>query len=301
MASSGVSDARPDDQKISERFSSPTADVILRSSDDVQFKVHRLLLVEASPFFRTMFDLPQPSTPLADALPVVDFAEPEQVLDTLLRWIYPWGRREVLLKSWAHLKGCLAAACKYEIVLAVDNIKEALTKWPPELDATPLMVYGLVRSLQSSGGTLLHDLLMMVRGRIVRTLDLDPLKIPDLELKDLLARDLVDLLKARDLYHQALGKAIDIPSECWNTPSPCSKCKHNWWESYRSLAITTIKKGGSIDLIFSNPFFSSASRASTCATCKSDFKSYEKWLSPMKTQFLKHSSDSLASSNFGAA
>ena len=40
----------------------PTADtdIILKSSDDVQFNAYRRILIEASPFFSDMFSLPQP-------------------------------------------------------------------------------------------------------------------------------------------------------------------------------------------------------------------------------------------------
>ena len=66
-------------------FNKPTADVILRSSDDVDFRVHKVILAEASPVFEGMFSIPQPpaetppmapsDTPPVNGLAVVPFAE----------------------------------------------------------------------------------------------------------------------------------------------------------------------------------------------------------------------------------
>ncbi|OSD05502.1 hypothetical protein PYCCODRAFT_1465386 [Trametes coccinea BRFM310] len=41
-------------------FDQPSADIVLRSSDGVDFHVHSQILAQASPFFATMFSLPQP-------------------------------------------------------------------------------------------------------------------------------------------------------------------------------------------------------------------------------------------------
>ncbi|EIW58580.1 uncharacterized protein TRAVEDRAFT_20544 [Trametes versicolor FP-101664 SS1] len=41
-------------------FNQPSAYIILRSSDAVDFRVHSLILTQASPFFAGMFELPQP-------------------------------------------------------------------------------------------------------------------------------------------------------------------------------------------------------------------------------------------------
>ncbi|KAI6101550.1 hypothetical protein EV401DRAFT_792944 [Pisolithus croceorrhizus] len=57
-------------------FDHVKADVILRSSDDIDFRVFKSFLSLASPFFETLFDLPQPSeemntdVEIKDGLPV---------------------------------------------------------------------------------------------------------------------------------------------------------------------------------------------------------------------------------------
>ncbi|KAJ7224115.1 hypothetical protein GGX14DRAFT_648551 [Mycena pura] len=76
-------------------FNDEGADVIVRSSEDkVDFRVHRAVLSMASPFFGTMFSLPQGDTAVLggntrDGLPVVEFAEDKGTLAVLLRLCYP--------------------------------------------------------------------------------------------------------------------------------------------------------------------------------------------------------------------
>lgn len=60
----------------SELFNDTKADVILRSSDGIDFRMFKVLLSFASPFFEGMFDLPQPTNPsnlddTKDGLPLI--------------------------------------------------------------------------------------------------------------------------------------------------------------------------------------------------------------------------------------
>ncbi|KAJ6564894.1 hypothetical protein DFH09DRAFT_1363900 [Mycena vulgaris] len=68
-------------------FNDPDADVILRSSDGIDFRVHRVILSQASPFFKNMFPLPQPNS--EPELPTISMAESSSVLEEVLRFWYP--------------------------------------------------------------------------------------------------------------------------------------------------------------------------------------------------------------------
>ncbi|EIN03886.1 hypothetical protein PUNSTDRAFT_128616 [Punctularia strigosozonata HHB-11173 SS5] len=62
-------------------FNKPSADLILRTSDNVDFHVHKSILSEASPVFETMLSLPQPRKPVGLARsPSTKFAEQIQEL-----------------------------------------------------------------------------------------------------------------------------------------------------------------------------------------------------------------------------
>ncbi|KAJ7776040.1 hypothetical protein DFH07DRAFT_732034 [Mycena maculata] len=73
-------------------FDDTGADVILRSSDGIDFHVHRLVLSLASPFFKDMFTLPQPNSEpdyTKPDTPVILMSESALVLDRALRFWYP--------------------------------------------------------------------------------------------------------------------------------------------------------------------------------------------------------------------
>ena len=73
-------------------FDDTDADIILRSSDQVDFLVYKTILSKASPVFKTMFSLPQPTNTaktLQESRPIIDLAENSKVLAALLSSIYP--------------------------------------------------------------------------------------------------------------------------------------------------------------------------------------------------------------------
>jgi hypothetical protein len=73
-----------------ETFDVPDANFIIRSSDNVDFRVHKSVLAMASPFFRDLLSLPQPSDSEAvDGLPVVQLSEDSELLNSLVPILYP--------------------------------------------------------------------------------------------------------------------------------------------------------------------------------------------------------------------
>ena len=73
-----------------DTFDVPDANLIIRSSDLVNFRVHKPVLAMASPVFTDLFSLPQPSDDEAvDGLPVVQLSEDSDLLKTLVSMLYP--------------------------------------------------------------------------------------------------------------------------------------------------------------------------------------------------------------------
>ncbi|TCD67406.1 hypothetical protein EIP91_012441 [Steccherinum ochraceum] len=77
-------------------FDRPTSDVIFRTVDHVDFRVHKTILIESSPFFQEMFA----SNALVAAahrhgLPVVHVSESSRTLNNLLRFCYPTANPEL--------------------------------------------------------------------------------------------------------------------------------------------------------------------------------------------------------------
>eukprot|EP00918_Siedleckia_nematoides_P036505 GHVU01079291.1.p1 GENE.GHVU01079291.1~~GHVU01079291.1.p1 ORF type:complete len:331 (+),score=22.51 GHVU01079291.1:121-1113(+) len=73
-------------------FTDANADIIVRSSDTVDFRVHKMLLTKLFHSFEDMLGAPMLGTGTQashEGLPVVELAEPYEVLDHLLRLLYP--------------------------------------------------------------------------------------------------------------------------------------------------------------------------------------------------------------------
>jgi len=74
----------------SELFDVPDANLIIRSSDVVDFRVHKPVLAMTSSVFKDLFSLPQPSDSESDdGLPVVKLSEDSELLHSLFSIIYP--------------------------------------------------------------------------------------------------------------------------------------------------------------------------------------------------------------------
>ena len=97
-----------------EPFEIPDANLVIRSSDFVDFRVHKSVLVMTSPFFKDLLSLPQPSdSETVDGLPVVQLSEISELLNILVSILYP-GRKvipnsyEKVLYSLATLSAVIA-------------------------------------------------------------------------------------------------------------------------------------------------------------------------------------------------
>ena len=73
-----------------ETFDVSDTNLIIRSSDLVDFRVHKSVLAMASPFFKDLLSLPQPSdSEFIDGLPVVQLSESSELLNSLVSILYP--------------------------------------------------------------------------------------------------------------------------------------------------------------------------------------------------------------------
>ena len=127
-------------------FDHAKADIILRSSDNVDFRVFKLFLSLASPFFETLFDIPQPAEEdgdqeVKDGLAVVPVTEDSKTLDSLLRFCYPCTladdpKLEVLQDAMEIVE----AARKYSLDVIEKKARQAIAS-PKILEAEPLRCF----------------------------------------------------------------------------------------------------------------------------------------------------------------
>ncbi|EMD39244.1 hypothetical protein CERSUDRAFT_152319 [Gelatoporia subvermispora B] len=139
----------------SHPFRKPSADVVFASSDNVVFRVHRIILAEASDFFELMFSLPQPvaqpSIPEKkrgsrkhieqqelDGLPLLRVTETSAVLENLFRLCYPV--QDPALTDLDAITDTLEAAIKYDMREATQILQERLTAL---VHTDPLRLYAI--------------------------------------------------------------------------------------------------------------------------------------------------------------
>jgi BTB/POZ domain len=144
---------------LPEPLSISDANLIIRSSDLVNFRVHKAVLAMASPFFEDLLSLPQPSdSESVDGLPVVQLTEDAELLHCLVSILYPV--RSVIPDSYEKVLYLLAACQKYDMDQAQSYIRTEVNRWPrrfpPPFGNTAFYAYaiasekGLIPEMESA-------------------------------------------------------------------------------------------------------------------------------------------------------
>src|SRR5579863_1495759 len=107
-------------------FNDTDTNIILRSSDRVDFIVYKVILSKASPVFKAMFSLPQPATDSDtqpnSRRPIVELAENSKVLAAFLSILYPPTPMSPEPLSLDDLIAALDMARKYDIATMSDRL-----------------------------------------------------------------------------------------------------------------------------------------------------------------------------------
>ena len=218
-------------------FDHAKADIILRSSDNVDFRVFKLFLSLASPFFETFFDVPQPAEDgdqeIKDGLAVVSITEDSKTLDSLLRLCYPCTladdpKLEVLQDAMEVLE----VARKYSLDVVEQKARQAIAD-PKILEAEPLRCFAIAHR-----GRLREETLLAAKYTL--TQPLIPSWFQEVDL--VTATDLLSLLT----YHKKCGDAVFAlrPDLSWIEShyrssqacawlSGCNKCQKSAAPKYR--------------------------------------------------------------------
>ncbi|KAL1747870.1 hypothetical protein HDZ31DRAFT_21352, partial [Schizophyllum fasciatum] len=135
-------------------FDDGAADIVLRSSDGVDFRTYKLLLSLISSFFRDMLSLPHvghggsgAGAHTADRAgrPVVEMEENGESLERLLRWCDP-RCTSPSLSAWNDVETSVRMLVKYDAQTALRRLSEALQGSHLVFEA-PIRAYSLaVRS-----------------------------------------------------------------------------------------------------------------------------------------------------------
>ncbi|KAH9911290.1 uncharacterized protein B0H18DRAFT_379396, partial [Fomitopsis serialis] len=133
-------------QKFQAPYDRVDGDVILRSCDDVSYRVHRIILTMASPVFADMFSLPQSSdivTPSETdqhtvSPPIVDLTEDGKTIRAILDACYPF--KDPDLNDLDAVRTALEAAAKYEVAKAIQFGERRLQAF---VEKEPLRVFAI--------------------------------------------------------------------------------------------------------------------------------------------------------------
>ncbi|KAF8263771.1 hypothetical protein EI94DRAFT_559118 [Lactarius quietus] len=127
----------------------PEANIILRSSDQVTFRVHKSVLAMSSPFFEQLLSLPQPlDAELVDGLPVVELPEDADLLNSLISLHYPIPT--VIPSSYEKVFALLSACQKYDMVLIQSYIRLEIQRgaFPAPVAAEAFSAYARASNLR---------------------------------------------------------------------------------------------------------------------------------------------------------
>ena len=129
-------------------FDHAKADIILRFSDNIDFRIFELSLSLASSSFETLFKSPQPTEASGDqeiraGLVIVRVRESSKTLDTFLRFCYPCTLAEdPKLEVLKDLVDVLEAARKCSIHTIERRVYHALSD-PKILEAEPFWCFAM--------------------------------------------------------------------------------------------------------------------------------------------------------------
>jgi len=125
-------------------FNDPTADVVIRTSDNVDFHLHKVILSFASPVFKDMFDLPQSSVTPKNrrdnkmATPIIPVTEDSKPFDRAMRFCYPGEHPK--LETLGDVRDVMEIMQKYDMAGVGRHLRELLVA-PRFLETEPLRVY----------------------------------------------------------------------------------------------------------------------------------------------------------------
>ncbi|KZT58383.1 hypothetical protein CALCODRAFT_508239 [Calocera cornea HHB12733] len=166
-------------------FQNPDADIVVKSSDNVEFRVWKCILIEGSVVFKDMLSSANSSQDAADPVP---WPEPAKVIDRLLMLMYPVVKPA--LDSIEEIFTLIHAADKWQIDVAIAYLKENLmSRRVTRTDTQYFQIYAFACSM---------NFLDVQEDVVKMASNLDPLG-PDVRryLADMTALDLLRLVKLR--------------------------------------------------------------------------------------------------------
>ncbi|KAH9174306.1 hypothetical protein EDB89DRAFT_564705 [Lactarius sanguifluus] len=137
-----------DPPSVSLGLDLPDANIIVRSSDGVNFRVRKSVLAISSPFFKDLLSLPQPpDDELVDGLHVIQLLEDADLLHSLVSLLYSIS--PVIPSSYEKVFVLLAACQKYDMESVQSNIRDGikLERFPAPVGAEAFRAFAIAGSM----------------------------------------------------------------------------------------------------------------------------------------------------------
>ncbi|KAH9053902.1 hypothetical protein EDB87DRAFT_1580708 [Lactarius vividus] len=126
----------------------PDANIIVRSSDQANIRIHKSVLAISSPFFKDLLSIPQPpDDELVDGLPVIQLSEDTDLLNSLVSLLYPIP--PIIPGSYEKVFALLGACQKYDMETIQSNIRDGikLGRFPGPVEAEAFRAYAIAGSM----------------------------------------------------------------------------------------------------------------------------------------------------------
>ncbi|KZT36098.1 hypothetical protein SISSUDRAFT_1050386 [Sistotremastrum suecicum HHB10207 ss-3] len=232
------------DLTTSSVFAYNDADIILRSNDNVEFRVHKQILNLASQEFRDLVQNPRktskrrkilPDAEISESLPVRAVDETEDDLETLLRFVYPIGGN--FTTSLSSLTEDICLLGKWGLVAIQNELGERLAE-PNFISDDPVKAYDHAKyfgyeNARHAALKALYALPFEGDEKYFMSEDLD-----------LNAKDLQQIMSWKNRY---LDEVLTIVED-YTVPKPtagtsCKNCisasRWCWWGSFKNRARNT--------------------------------------------------------------
>ncbi|EJD53548.1 hypothetical protein AURDEDRAFT_53221 [Auricularia subglabra TFB-10046 SS5] len=213
-------------------FCAQDADLIMRcrEPEHVDFYVFKRILVEGSAVFRDMLQTPDSASALSKAnnpMRVVELVESAEVVDSLLRLLYPM--RKPHFESLDELILVIRAADKFQMHGLLYQLREMLVSARFLVDA-PVRVYAVACIFSWEAEA---------KAASQAALSVDVLRCePFPELGDISARAILRLIQMHQTRGQlAMQLLNNFSPTCTGTPgSACSAAAPLWWLEFKNRA-----------------------------------------------------------------
>lgn len=253
-------------------FNRSSADVILRTVDNVDFRFYKLLLSLASPFFANMFALPQPPPLDSSAdqtkygLPVIPVSESSVILRKLLSFCSPIYDTDVpALESLDIVMSVLDAADKYDMKRVGKFVVNMITA-PHFLEKEPMRVFAIACRYRAEEET------TMAARYMLRFAVWEPTYVAELDF--ISGSDYQRLVQ----YHASCGQAMTQLMRLWTTfplpPLDCKFCRKQGisrlsQKEYQDSVIAALRMRPCVETLLRREWIDAMVRkAGSCQNCR---------------------------------